>query len=195
MTAEHEAACAPVAIEIHPHQKIDKRKANRKNVGCAVLKRIYDVLGVEKALRNAAAHLHMSYDLSSVMRLLVIERLLDPGSKLAAWRGREGYFMRSEFSDADMYRALDEIANAKDSVISACNRNVGRLVSRDTSHVFYDVTNYYFEREPDDDPDALVANGLCKEGRANPIVQMGLLQDTDGIPITYKLYRGNTPDC
>ena len=47
MTAEHEAACAPVTIEIHPHQKIDKRKVNRKNVGCAVLKRIYDALGVE----------------------------------------------------------------------------------------------------------------------------------------------------
>lgn len=195
MTAEHEAAHAPVAIEIHPGQKIDKKSANRKNVGCAVLKRIYDALGVEKAVRNATSRARASYDHPAVLRLLVIERLLNPGSKLAAWKGREGYFMRSEFSDADMYRALDGIADAKNGVVGACNRSIERTWGRDTANVFYDVTNYYFERDPDEGPEGLVANGVCKEHRPNPIVQMGLLQDSDGVPISYRLHRGNTPDC
>lgn len=195
MTAEHEAARAPATIEVHPAQKIDKRAVNRKNVGAAVLKRVYDALGAEKALRNATAGSNASYDHAAVMRLLVLERLLDPGSKLAAWRGREGYFMRSDFSDDDLYRALDGIAAARDAVVAAANRSVGRRWGRDASNVFYDVTNYYFERDPDDGPEGLVKTGVCKEGRPNPIVQMGLLQDADAIPISYRLHAGNTADC
>ena len=71
------------------------------------------------------------------------------------------------------------------------NRGVEKGYGRDTRNVFYDVTNYYFECDPDD----LRRNGASKERRPNPIVQMGLLQDADGVPITYRLFPGSTADC
>ena len=192
MTAEHAARSAPASIDIHPAQKIDKRSVNRKNVGAAVIKRVYDALGAEKAVRNATDGSGARFDHAAVMRLLVTERLLEPGSKLAAWRNRGRYFMRSDFSDDDVYRALDGIAAARDSVVAAVNRSVGRRWGRDTSNVFYDVTNYYFET---DDEDELRRRGVSKEHRPDPIVQMGLLQDADGVPISYRLHAGNTADC
>ena len=196
MTAEHRAASAPAAIEIHPAQKVDKRDgAGRRNAGCAVPLAFYNRLGIEKVLRNRQGRLKIGYDLNAVARLLVVDRLLFQGSKLAAWTSRDRYFFRTEFSEHDVYRALDHLAAARDSVVSAANRSIEAMGGRDCSQVFYDVTNYYFERDPDDDPEGLVANGVCKEGRPNPIVQMGLLQDADAVPISYRLHRGNTADC
>jgi len=195
MTAERAAATAPAAIEIHPMQKIDKRAENRRNVGSAVLKRVYDALGVEKALRNLSDGAGIGYDLASVMRLLVVHRLLDPGSKKRAWEARGRYFFRSAFSDDDMYRALDRMREARDAVVSAANRGVERRWGRDCSNVFYDVTNYWFESDPDDGPEGLKKKGVSKEHGPQPIVQMGLLQDADAVPISYRLHPGNTADC
>jgi len=195
MTAEHDAATAPVTVEIHPAEKVDKRKENRRNVGSAVAKRVYDALGVEKALRNASDKMQVSYDLSAVMRLLVVHRLIEPGSKHAAWEARGRHFLRSSFSDDDMYHALGRIWEAHNAIVSAINRNVERRWGRDCSNVFYDVTNYWFERDPDDGPGGLLKKGVSKEHRPEPIMQMGLLQDADAVPISYRLHPGNTADC
>ena len=105
--------------------------------------------------------------------------------------GRDGYFFRCDFTEDDMYRALDALAAARDRVVSAVSRGVERLHGRDTRNVFYDVTNHCFECDPDD----LRRRGVSKERRPNPIVQMGLLQDADGVPITYRLFPGNAADC
>ena len=195
MTAERKAANAPVTVEIHPRQKVDKRAEGRRNAGCAVPLSFYNRLGVEKALRNRQDKLRIGYDLNAVMRLLVADRLMEQSSKLAAFEARGKYFFRTEFAEHDVYRALDRIAEARGPVVSAMNRSIAKMGPRDTTDVFYDVTNYYFERDPDDAPEGLVANGVCKEGRPNPVVQMGLLQDADAVPISYRLYRGNTADC
>lgn len=125
------------------------------------------------------------------MRLLVTERILDPGSKKHAWENRDRYFFRTEFSLDDTYRALDPICACRDRIVSAINRAVDKMGIRDTACVFYDVTNYYFEV---DEPGGLRQKGVSKEHRKSPIVQMGLLQDSGGIPIGYRLFPGNTPD-
>ncbi len=190
--AEERAEAQPVSIEIHPRQRIDKRAAARKNVGSAVLVAVYNELGVERAIRNAARGSKSAYDANAVMRLLVTERVLDPGSKKQAWENRGRYFFRTEFSLEDTYRALDGICRCRDKVVSAINRAVDRMGVRDTACVFYDVTNYYFET---DEPGGLRQKGVSKERRKSPIVQMGLLQDSAGIPIGYRLFPGNTPDA
>ena len=189
--ARKAAAAQTVEVPMHPMRKIDMRAVNRKNVGCAVPLSVYDALGIEKALRNHTAGSRAGYDINAVMRLLVVERLLDPGSKLSAVANREGYFFKSDFTQDDAYRALDVLAAARDKVISAMNRSIEKGFGRDTRNVFYDVTNYYFEC----DPDELRRKGVSKESRPNPIVQMGLLQDADAVPITYRLFPGNTNDC
>lgn len=196
--AEERASRQAAPIELHPMEKIDKRAANRKNVGSAALLAVYNAMGVEQALRNAARGKKLGFDLNAVMRLLVCERVLSPGSKLAAFKNKDRYFFRSEFGLHDVYRALTELAPLKGRVVSAVNRHVDSLGRRGTTHVYYDVTNYYFECDPDGDGadgPGLRRHGVSKEHRPNPIVQMGLLQDGNGVPIGYELFPGNTNDC
>lgn len=189
--AAKEAEAQAVTIEIHPQQKIDKRAAARKNIGSAVLLAVYNALGVETVIRNATRGSKADYDANAVMRLLVVERILDPGSKKHAWENKGRYFFRTEFELDDTYRALDVLRACRDRVVSAVNRAVDKMGIRDTTCVFYDVTNYYFEV---DEPGGLRQKGVSKEHRKSPIVQMGLLQDSGGIPIGYRLFPGNTPD-
>lgn len=192
MTEAKRAAERAVTIEIHPAQKIDKRSEHVKNVGCAVALSQYAALGVGNALRSASRTSKAEYSLDAVCRLLVCERIVEPGSKLSAWGNRGRYFFRTEFSDDDVYRALDGIAAAKSIVVSAMNRSIAAAGIRDLSAVYYDVTNYYFEV---DGEDGLRMRGVSKEHRPDPIVQMGLLQDANGIPIAYRTFPGNTADC
>ena len=189
--AAKEAEAQTVTIEIHPRQKIDKRAAARKNIGSAVLLAVYNALGVETAVRNATRGSRADYDANAVMRLLVVERILDPGSKKHAWKNKDRYFFRTEFGLDDAYRALDVLCACRDRIVSAVNRAVDKMGIRDTTCVFYDVTNYYFEV---DEPGGLRQKGMSKEHRKGPIVQMGLLQDSGGIPIGYRLFPGNIPD-
>lgn len=183
-----------VQITIHPQQKIDKREAARKNVGSAVLLAVYDAFGAETVIRNATRGSKAAYDANAVMRLLTVERIIDPGSKKGAWENRGRHFFRCEFSLEDTYRALDVLCGCRDKVVSAINRSVDKMGIRDTACVFYDVTNYYFEVDDADGEGGLRQKGMSKEHRKSPIVQMGLLQDSKGIPIGYRLFPGNTPD-
>lgn len=183
-----------VQITIHPQQKIDKREAARKNVGSAVLLAVYDAFGAETVIRNATRGSKAAYDANAVMRLLTVERIIDPGSKKGAWENRGRHFFRCEFSLEDTYRALDVLCVCRDKVVSAINRSVDKMGIRDTACVFYDVTNYYFEVDDADGEGGLRQKGMSKEHRKSPIVQMGLLQDSKGIPIGYRLFPGNTPD-
>ena len=189
--AEAEAAAQAVSVEIHPMQKMRAGEGYRKNYGSAALLAVYNELGVERAIRNATRGSKADYDANAVMRLLTVERILDPGSKRHAWENRDRYFFRTEFSLDDAYRALDVLCACRDRIVSAVNRAVDKMGVRDTACVFYDVTNYYFEV---DEPGGLRQKGVSKEHRKSPIVQMGLLQDSGGIPIGYRLFPGNTPD-
>ena len=183
-----------VQITIHPQQKIDKRETARKNVGSAVLLAVYDAFGAETVIRNATRGSKAAYDANAVMRLLTVERIIDPGSKKGAWENRGRHFFRCEFSLEDTYRALDVLCGCRDKAVSAINRSVDKMGIRDTACVFYDVTNYYFEVDDADGEGGLRQKGMSKEHRKSPIVQMGLLQDSKGIPIGYRLFPGNTPD-
>ena len=187
-------ASEPVTIEIHPLERVrvSESPGSRRNVGCAVPLAHYGSLGIEGVLRNHARGRRFSYDPNAVARLLVCERILSPDSKLAAWNSRDRYFFRTDFSDDDVYRCLDFLSECRDPVVSAMNRSIAARGVRDTSNFFYDVTNYYFEVDGEDE---LRRRGVSKEHRPDPIVQMGLLQDADGIPISYRLFPGNTVDC
>lgn len=183
---------AAVAVTIHPAEKIDARTANRKNIGCAIPLWHYNSLGIEKVLRNATRTMRHEFDFNAIMRLLVMERIIKPGSKLSAVSNKDNYFFKSDFSDDDVYRALDVFAHAKKKIISAMNKHIETQGKRNTSHVFYDVTNHYFEI---DEEDELRRKGVEKNRRPDPIVQMGLLQDANAIPLNYEIFPGNTNDC
>ena len=193
MNAEREAERQSAQVEIHPMQLVDKRAANRRNAGCAAALAVYSGLGIEAVLRNRSRGRAFSFDLSAVMRLLVVERILEPGSKRAAWERRGRHFFRCDLSLDDVYRGMDELAAARDSVVAAMNRAIASSGGRDASSVYYDVTNYYFECDPDG-PDGLRERGVSKERRPLPMARMGMPRDADGVPISYRLFRGNTTD-
>ena len=97
LTEARRASEQSVPIEVHPAQRIDKRASNRKNLGCAIALSQYAALGVERPLRNRMRGRRVGYDLNAVLRLLVCERIVDPGSKRAAWPDRGRHFFRAEF--------------------------------------------------------------------------------------------------
>ena len=192
MTEEKRASEQAIEVKIYPKQKIDMRTTNEKNIGSAIVLSAYSALGVQTALRSATRNQKFKYDINAILRLLVCERIVNPGSKLSAWQNRDKYFFRCNFSQSDVYRSLGVLAGIKDKIISAMNRSIEQAGARDLSAVYYDVTNYFFEIDKEDD---LRRKGVSKEHRTSPIVQMGLLQDKNGIPLTYKLFAGNTNDC
>ena len=192
--AVERAAGQAVQVEIHPMQRMREGEGYRKNVGSAAIVGLYGELGVEQVIRNHVRGRRLAYDANAVMRLLVTERIIDPGSKKSAWENKEHYFFRTAFSLEDTYRALDVLCGCKDKIVSAINRSIDKMGIRDTACVFYDVTNYYFEVDDPDEDEGLRQKGMSKEHRKSPIVQMGLLQDSKGVPIGYRLFPGNTPD-
>lgn len=195
MDAERLRDEAPATIAIHPRQRVDKRESPqlRRHVGDALACWWLDALGVEAAIRNGMRGRRCEYDLNAALRLLVSERLLAPGSKLAAVENRDRHFFRAELTDDDVYRALTELDRLSGRIVDACNRSIAKGSGRDESLVYYDVTNYFFECDPDDG--GLRRKGVSKEHRPNPIVQMGMLQDSEAIPIAFDLFEGNTNDC
>jgi transposase len=183
---------AAVSIDIYPKQRIDKRSQNIKNIGCVIPLTYYNSLGIEKTLRNHSTDRRFDFDINAVVRLLVTDRMVSFGSKLSAFGEKDGYFFRTDFGEDDIYRSLDFIFECKDALVSAINRAIGKRHERNLTDAYYDVTNYYFEI---DDEDVLRRNGVSKEKRRKPIVQLGLLQDSDGIPLNFDVFAGNTNDC
>jgi len=142
-----------------------------------------------------------------IFKLLVFARILAPDSKLATWRMRERFMLgNSTFTDDDVYRSFPFLSEYSADLLSHLHRQVKAEWGRDTSLLFYDVTNFYFEiAGPDRDRvvidewgETVVAGlrkrGVSKEGRKLPIVQMGLFMDREGLPVTYGMFPGNTND-
>ena len=192
MEEAYRAEHAPVTLSLSVDKKIDKRTQNRKDLGYAVPSAYYHTLGVHTFWHNRQVKRGFAYDANAIFRLLVFSQIFSPGSKLSAFTGKERLFLRSEFSLDDMYRALTFFNEYKDDLIKKVNEGISAMRTRDISKSYYDATNYYFEI---DEEDGLRRLGACKEHRPNPIVAMGLLMDADGIPLTYRLYPGNTNDA
>ena len=192
MNAAKALADSPVSITIHPKERIGKREGGAKNIGCVIPLCYYNALGIEGTLRNASRKRGFEYDANAIMRLLALERMIEPSSKKSAFERRGAYFFRSDFTDDDVYRSLDFFSDAKGPLISAMNRAIESMHPRNLQDIYYDVTNYYFEI---DEEDGFRNNGVSKENRRKPIVQMGLAQDKDGIPLGFDVFAGNTSDC
>jgi hypothetical protein len=192
LTEAAAAEAAAVPLEIYPKERIDKRSQAQKNIGCALPLSYYNSLGIELTLRNHVRNRRFHFDTNAVMRLLVADRIVSPHSKLGAHVRRDSWFFRTDFTLDDIYGALDFFAGCKGAVVSAMNRAIAARQKRDLKDAYYDVTNYYFEIDDEDD---LRKDGVSKEKRKKPIVQLGLLQDKDGIPLNFDLFAGNTQDC
>jgi hypothetical protein len=192
LTEQQREEREPVALVFHPNQRIDIRTQNHKNLGYTVLSFYYHKLKLDKFWDNRRMRGGFDYNPNAIFKLLVYSRVLSPGSKRQAFSGKNNYLDRMDFTIDDLYRSLSFFAGYEDDMIAWIDDAVSGMRKRDTSCTYYDVTNFYFEI---DQEDGFRRRGVCKEHRPNPIVQMGLALDADGIPLGYKLFEGNTNDC
>lgn len=192
MDDERLQANASYQFSINKNECLEVGTSNRKNFGYAALSKIYHDLGIHTFLTNRQRHTKDEYDADNIMKLLVYSRLLKPASKMKTYENRNWFFEKDNYSLDDVYRCLTFLNKHKEKLQYWINDKIRELYGRDTSLIYYDVTNYYFETDNTDD---FKRKGVCKEHRPNPIVQMGLFIDNKGLPITYELFSGNTNDC
>ena len=188
---EEEKSKRKLTLSINMDEKLSVGTDNRKNFGYAAILKIYHELELDVFFKNKSRHESFGYNTNSIMILLVVSRLLCPGSKKKAYEEKDRYFERFNFSLADVYRSLSHLSKIATEFQRYLNSQIAAKYGRNTKTIYYDVTNFYFEI---DEGDQFRKFGFSKEKRRNPIVQMGLAMDADGIPLHYELFPGNTLD-
>lgn len=183
---------APIHFTFYDSDRLCTGDDLRKNFGYAALSSIYHELGIHTFLTNRQRHSKEQYDANAIMKMLVYSRLLFPASKRSSYDNRERFFEKSDYSLDDVYRCLSFLNRHKENLQVWMNDRIKKNYGRDTSLIYYDVTNYYFETDEQND---FLRKGISKEHRPDPIIQMGLFMDNQAIPITYELFPGNTNDC
>ena len=199
---------AEIVFTFSQSDTVDPNHTYRKNFGYCVLSKIYHELEIDDFLINRQRSETFQYSSNDIMKLLVFSRLLYPASKRDTYENRNVFYEKDNYSLDDLYRCLSFFNKHKDSLQLWLNGRIRQNYGRDARLIYYDVTNYYFEinspegfmrkrKEAKEQhiPDGFRKKGVSKEHRPDPIVQMGLFIDNNGIPITYQLFPGNTNDC
>lgn len=174
------------------------------NIGYAYLKTIFKELDINSVLKNKQYSSNIEYSLSKACELLTYSRILDPGSIKYTYEHKNQFFEPFDLSLDDLYRCLNPLLDCKEDIFKTIWENTKEEYHRDASTSYYDCTNYYFEIEYDDEDiknedGEIIKKGLRKRGpeknhRPDPIVEMGLLLDKQGFPISYNLFSGNTSE-
>ena len=188
--AKQEAA--EYQITARKNQELEKDCSNRRNYGYIVIMKLLYELGLDSFLINRQRRTtSIEYNASSIMKMLTIHRILAPGSKKKAFEEKGRYFdFESDqvFSEHDMYRALSFYATLEKDIQLQIHNRIMKNTGRNMEVIYYDVTNYYFEIDQEDETRK---KGHSKEHRPNPIVQLGLATDADGLPLSYEIFPGN----
>ena len=158
------------------------------NGGYLFLQDIYYDLGLDKISKQISDKYKFSFDLNSILSRLIYTRMLNPSSKLSSFKASTDFIEQPNFELQHIYRALEIISKESDFIESTVYKNSLKISKRNTKILYYDCTNYFFETEK---ADGLKQYGLSKEHRPNPIVQMGLFMDGDGIPLAFSIFDGN----
>ena len=171
------------------------------NIGYAYLKKLFQDLDISSVLKNKQYSSNIEYSLSKTCELLTYSRILDPGSIKYTYEHKNQFFEPFDLSLDDLYRCLNPLLDCKEDIFKTIWENTKDKYNRDASTSYYDCTNYYFEIEYDDEDTKnengeIIKKGLRKRGpeknhRPDPIVEMGLLLDKQGFPISYNIFPGN----
>jgi len=184
-------------IEVASNALMYTKENRRQNYGYRFLQAVYDKLGIDEFIdaHEKSRRRRTGREIGEIFRFLVLLRILSPGSKRANSQLRDNFYgMDAQFTLPDIYRALDRIACFESDLQRHLNEAVKGLIGRDMSHVFYDVTNFFFEIDFSDDEGCLRQRGVSKEHRMDPIVGLGLLMDANGLPVGMTVFPGNTAE-
>ena len=183
---EKENHCIPITF--HPNRKIPHGERRKFEGGYLFLQSLYYELGLNKICRKIRDKRHYSYDLNAILSDLIYTRILEPGSKRSSFESSKNFLEPPAYQLHDVYRALSVLSEECDLIQSEVYRNSQTVLKRNDGILYYDCTNYYFEIEQEDGSKKY---GKSKENRPNPIVQMGLFTDGDGIPLAFHIFPGN----
>ena len=176
-------------------------KTTRLNIGYFFLQQIYHDLNIASFFNKITANSKVEFDPNLVNRFLTYARILDPASKLNTFQNLGYYYEMPSFDYVHILRTMDLMQENYEDYLTHLYKNSCKITKRDTSVCFYDCTNYYFEIESDDEDyvdditgeifKGLRKYGPSKEHRPNPIVEMGLFMDKDGIPLSMCITSGS----
>jgi len=173
-------------------QQLTMGVCNRKNLGYAPIMQIFYELGLDRFLQNRRIRdSKIEAPTNAIMKLLVVSQILDHCSKKQAYENRSRYFdfeKEDAFSLIDIYRSLSHFATLENDIQLLIHDRISKQYGRQLELIYYDVTNYFFEIDMEDD---LRKKGVCKSHTSNPIVQFGMAMDSEGLPISYEVFAGN----
>jgi transposase len=178
-----------VLIPFHADRQLDYEKQVFFRGGYLFLQYIYYQLHMDKICRKLKFKYKFEYDINAILSDLIYARILEPGSKRSSFKAASEFLEKPSYELHDVYRALDVLGTECDLIQSEVYKNSHFLGSRNDKVLYYDCSNYYFEIEQEDGSKKY---GKSKEHRPNPIIQMGLFMDGDGIPLAFSLFPGNS---
>ena len=178
-----------VQITFHADRQLDFDKQAFFRGGYLFAQTIYYQLQIHKVCRKLKAKYKFQYDINAILSDLIYARILEPSSKRSSFKAASEFLEKPSYKLHDVYRALDVLGTECDLIQSEVYKNSHFLGTRNDKILYYDCSNYYFEIEQEDGSKKY---GKSKEHRPNPIVQMGLFMDGDGIPLAFSLFPGNS---
>lgn len=162
-----------------------------QNYGYFFLERLYEELEISNFFKKNIKRRKQSFNIDKIFQLLLYSRILNPASKKATVEAQNSYFEPFDVTLDSVYESLSLMKEVKEELQLHLHNKISEIHGRDTFLIFFDVTNYYFETEIENE---LKKVGVSKEKKTTPIVQMSLAIDREGLPVGYELFSGNTHD-
>lgn len=178
-----------VLVKYSQSKLIGKDIQTTFNGGYLFLQQTYHQLGLHKICKKISTNYKFTYNLDSILSRLIYGRILIPSSKLNTYQESKKLLEQPDFELQHVYRALEVISKETDFIQSELYKNSLSISKRNDHILYYDCTNYFFEIEEEK---GLKQYGVSKENRPNPLVEMGLFMDGDGIPLAFSIHSGNT---
>lgn len=180
-----------ISVRLSPSRRIPADRKRACHAGDLFLQPFLHRLGISGICGAIRTRGKYRFNLEDIVSKLVCGRILFPDSKLSTWHSAQNFIERPDFELEDVYRALSVLSRESDFIQAQLYHNSMASKPRDTRVIYYDCSNYYFEIESDDD---FRKYGHSKEHRPNPIVQLGMFMDADGLPLAFCVNPGNTPE-
>lgn len=187
-TEEEKNGALSLSVDFSEKKQLDSGRQVLFNGGYLFLQKIYHALGLPAICQDIMSRHRFQYNLDEILRNLLYARILSPSSKRSSFEYMKSFLEQPECDLHQIYRALDVLYQESDSIQAALYENSQSLQSRNTSILYYDCTNFFFEIEEERDS---CKYGRSKEHRPNPIIQMGLFLDGEGIPLAFTMFEGN----
>lgn len=177
-----------IQITFYADRQLNYDKQTFFRGGYLFLQSIYYQLQLNKVCRKLKTKYKFKYDINAILSDLIYTRILEPSSKRSSFKAASEFLEKPSYGLHDVYRALDVLGTECDLIQAEVYKNSHFLGNRNDKILYYDCSNYYFEIEQEDGSKKY---GKSKEHRPNPIIQMGLFMDGDGIPLAFSLFPGN----